>query len=211
MEMEFGIKGSCADCPFSAKGPPTHWGVVDSIPEYIRHAKNGMLSHSCHKTDARADRPETYKGPTLHCGGLLGMFAKGATATPAAIGCQTDVHEYRDFESFDSIGDLVKHYAESMWTRLLMIFDNPRVYVDDESYITDDPTRVWYLDSAGKDLVRCGECGCAASHRDPLHPYCFGHELCEVCRMGSDNIELMIDLLAEYTPSLIEKHPRWRS
>ena len=124
-EIRYDLKKPCADCPFR-RDVPAHEGIAVSIPEYADHIKEGIFSHTCHKTDARSDGlVDGYEGPIQHCAGSLIFMLKMkapiqvAMLDPLADG-RLDLSRYdkADPRVFRSVSDLVKHFLPAMKKRL---------------------------------------------------------------------------------------------
>lgn len=217
IQVDFDLKHSCADCPFTRKGPHGHYGVIMSIPQYVRMMEDGQLAHTCHKTDNRfgCDGPRKFKGDRpKHCAGLLSMMSNGAIEVQDSINRRVDlgfmsIEDYRDPAAFESVAEMIQHYAPGIWAMLLYIFDNPSVYVDDHTFMTDSPPKKKWLDVRDEKLIECCECGQPASRLDHMHPYCVGQEQCEICFYGNDVIEDLIDLIVKYSPRMPEIIPSW--
>ena len=220
VDMDFDLYHPCEDCPFSHNAPESHGGVIGSIPQYVELMEAGTLSHTCHKTDNRVscDGPRNFKGDKpKHCAGLLHMQVDG-------IGIQTGLqwalaNEKIDLDrlcdaagsgrAFKDIPEMARHYAVAIWARLLLMFDNPSVYIDDETMFQEDPPAHRYLDVKDEKLVKCCKCGLPASHLDSMHPYGMGFERCGICHGDAYTIERLIDLVVKYAPNLPKKAPRW--
>lgn len=76
-DASWDMKRPCADCPFR-RSTPWHEGVACSTIDYFHSIEAHTFSHSCHKTDSRADSVEgkRYEGPVQHCIGSLFMLVK---------------------------------------------------------------------------------------------------------------------------------------
>jgi hypothetical protein len=69
-DLEWDMPSPCNDCPFR-RDAPDHLGVVRNVVGYLNAIEDGRFSHTCHKTDNRADAPKNWSGRPKHCAGAL--------------------------------------------------------------------------------------------------------------------------------------------
>lgn len=120
----YDLKAPCSDCPFR-KDAPLHKGVLKSLPDYAERIKEGRFSHSCHKTDERADSgfASLVNGKVQHCFGSLVLmknieesqdendpeFVAQAGLLYAIVG-GVDYNEIKSEEVYKSIPEMVRAY-----------------------------------------------------------------------------------------------------
>lgn len=123
-EFRFDMRKPCDDCPFR-KRSKLHGAIAERIPDYVRGLKSGLLGHTCHKTDGRADGPISgqVNNVVQHCAGAMiwqmkcsgNEFPKLITdAIESGLLTETDFLEMaRDDDSvFDDEQQMINHYLD---------------------------------------------------------------------------------------------------
>jgi hypothetical protein len=139
----------CDDCPFRKDVPPED-GIGGNIPSMFADIDMGRFTHTCHKTDPRADGfIPTHEGPIQHCAGaiimmlksnippggtLLGAIAKGRLVA-SRFYADKESRELRDFDIVMSTKELLDKYLDYFRGRLSKDRRRSRAIVTGKTYL----------------------------------------------------------------------------
>lgn len=204
-QVAWDMKGPCNDCPFR-RDAPDHEGVCASVKGYIEALEENRFSHSCHKTDNRADGPRNHTGAVQHCGGALHFIvrAKCDLQLPllqAADAGKINLRELstrarRDKRVFASVSELLSYYIAMARRILEKKAADPTVCVVSAVSPWDLPLSMplSVARSAGLEVLQCCKCGKPATTHDRFWPCYTDRNFCDDC--PGDNFLTALEQLA---------------
>lgn len=120
--MRFDLRSPCSDCPFRTDAP-MHEGIIAELPSKLDSLQEGILAHTCHQTDpradCRADKRAPAGSPVQHCAGAL-IFAEnvGLPQLPAIAAEAKGIYNPKRLNMsapvFDSQVKMLLHYIPGM-------------------------------------------------------------------------------------------------
>lgn len=121
-QLRYDLRAVCDDCPFRSDAK-YHSGIFGDLKDAFEKAKEGLLSHTCHKTDERAECDDVKRAPRgspiQHCAGLLMMAKKNHSLlqwhmVAAKLAGKLDFDRIVDAQVFRSFEAMLAHYLRGV-------------------------------------------------------------------------------------------------
>lgn len=206
-KVSWDLKGPCNDCPFR-RNAPDHEGIVANVVTYVESLRGGVFSHTCHKTDNRADGPKNHVGPVQHCGGALHFMIRAkcdlqGPLIQAVDANKLDIHEVsrrarRDKRVFGSVRELIEYYLAMARRIMEKKKADPEICAIARDGSSERPVIIPMSQAIAQDMeiIECKKCGKPAVSFDHHWPWYMTENYCADCSKSPDK-KLLSDLESE--------------